>query len=216
MRAGKKDKSLISPVNKTSPDVTKSNTNLDLTKSMLLKVTKSKPKSKEYKKINVADALKLRIVNHLSYQEIADKYGVTKQAVFDALTRFQRFIDNPETIKAYREHKTDLLDVVEMTMLEDMLDQEKRKKATLGNTAYALTQVFNANRLEKGQSTSNIAYQDISAKLQELEAEEEKLMKEIAALEMQTNVSNDSNLSNKINIVSPDLVSADNESSHES
>ena len=52
---------------------------------------------------------------------------------------------------------------------------DKLEKASLNNTAYALSQVHGALRLEQGQSTSNISYADALASLREAKTELKKL-----------------------------------------
>jgi predicted DNA-binding protein YlxM (UPF0122 family) len=104
-------------------------------------------------KVDIAQALKLRFKNRLTFQEIANHFGVTRQAVNYALRKYVNVLNRD--IGAYKDIKADLLSAVEMEMLQNMLDSDKIKGASLNNIAYAFQQVFNANRLESGQSLSN-------------------------------------------------------------
>lgn len=108
------------------------------------------------RKVDVLQALRLRVQNHLSYQEIADRLGCTKGAVWQTLSAFKNLVENPEAVGGYVDARAKLLTAVEFELLKDVLDAEKRQKASLNNTAYAFSQVFNARRLTEGQSTENV------------------------------------------------------------
>lgn len=105
--------------------------------------------------LDVGKALKLRLVNHLSYQAIGDKFNVSRQAVHDALKPFCKLLEDPETVAAYRNKKAELLESVELSLVADMLDEDKRAKASLNNTAYALNTLNGIIRAERGQTATN-------------------------------------------------------------
>jgi predicted DNA-binding protein YlxM (UPF0122 family) len=107
--------------------------------------------------VNVSEALKLRLKHNLSYEELGERYGVTKQAVHQALRKFSIIIDRPESIGDFNAVRSDVLTAVEFKLIESLLDQEKHKDASLNNVAYAYQTIFHANRLEKGESTNNIS-----------------------------------------------------------
>lgn len=111
----------------------------------------------KHNKIDVARALKLRLKNGLSFDEIALHFSCSRQAVHQALRRFLHVLDHPEAIKAFEDSKAALLTVVEMKLLESLVDKDKLSKASLNNVAYAYDQIHKANRLEQDLSTSNIA-----------------------------------------------------------
>ncbi|MBM4066855.1 MAG: helix-turn-helix domain-containing protein [Planctomycetes bacterium] len=130
-------------------------------------------------RINIAEALKLRLVKHLSYQEIADKYGVAKSAVYQALKRFLSILVEPDELEAYKNHKVDLLSSAEMKLLERLVNDEVIEKASLNNVAYAFQQIFNSGRLEQGKSTERIDVFAVTAKLEDLEKKREELLQKI-------------------------------------
>jgi len=105
-------------------------------------------------KIDIIKALKLRLKNKLTYQEIADQLGCSKQAVQQRLQKFISLTSDPQAIQAYEECKPELLSAVENELLSKLLDQDKLEKANLNNVAYAFTQIHTANRLERGKSTT--------------------------------------------------------------
>lgn len=113
------------------------------------------PKGKE--KVNVEDALKLRL-RGLTYEEIGNLLGVGKAAIFNRLKRFSALLDDPEAVTGYRANKAELFEAAELKLLATIMDEEKLKKCSLNNAAYTLTQVNMALRLERGQSTKNIDF----------------------------------------------------------
>lgn len=110
------------------------------------------------KRIDVAEALKMKLKGY-DDPTIAMKFGISKQAVNQALSRFSKIIKHPDAVQGYKNNKAELLTAAELILLEDILDPEKRKKATQGNAAYAFDKVATHNRLEQGLSTENIAVQ---------------------------------------------------------
>ncbi len=114
-------------------------------------------------KINLEKALKLRLVHGLTYAEIGEYFGVGKSAVKQRLNRFTAFIEAPDTIAGYRNHKADLLESVELRLAASLLDPAKLEKASINNIAYGFRQVSDMLRLEKGQSTSNMSLMTLIA-----------------------------------------------------
>ncbi|WP_347275417.1 hypothetical protein [Candidatus Kuenenia sp.] len=132
-----------------------------------------------FRKIDLAEALKLRLVNKLTYGEIAKRFGCHKSAVHGALSRFTKILKEPGEIEAYSKYKADLLNSAELTMLEKVMDTETIEKASLNNAAYAFAQLHNAGRLERGKSTSNVDMRQLTMSLQELQEEQRRLEKEL-------------------------------------
>lgn len=108
------------------------------------------------KKVDALRVLKLRLYSHLSYDQIAKQMGCCKATVGNILSRFKDIVENPETVDAYEKTRGKILSAVEWEFIGDLMDKEKRQKASLNNVAYAFQQIFNARRLTEGQSTENI------------------------------------------------------------
>lgn len=150
------------------------------------KTTHGRPRKGE-SKIDVLQALKLRLHNRLSYDEIAKRFGVTKTAVYHVLSEFAKITENPEIVEGYASIRGKLLTAGEFELLKEIFDPEKLKKASLNNVAYAFSQVFNANRLERGESTSNVKFQALQMKLEEIRKEKALLIKEFEGMEIEAN-----------------------------
>lgn len=91
-----------------------------------------------------------------SFAQIARDQGVTRQSVRDRLQPLIEMIKDPQQVQAYRENEADLLDGVTMKLARNIAVKADDPKASVNNLAYAYTQLNNAKRLLRGQSTSNI------------------------------------------------------------
>lgn len=116
-------------------------------------------------KINLSEAIQLRYKHLLSFSDIAKQFKCSPQAVQQALEPYEEMFSNPEAVKAYTDNRVPFLDAAERLLLVDVMSPSKRQKASLNNAAYAFSAIFNARRLESGQSTENIA---IDAALQSI------------------------------------------------
>ena len=129
--------------------------------------------------IDIRKALRLRLKNHLSYREIAQQLGCSKDVVHTGLKPFMNVLNDTLAIEAFEESEAKLLSGAKMQMFTYMTDNEVLKKASLNNLAYAYKEVDQVKRLEENRSTANINVQGvlskIDSKLQDLEAERERL-----------------------------------------
>jgi predicted DNA-binding protein YlxM (UPF0122 family) len=106
------------------------------------------------RKIDLAEAFKLRFKNNLSFQAIADHFGCKAQSVYDALAPFSNLIKNSMDTSIYEANKAGILTAVQFELVKQMTDKGKLKAASLNNIAYSLSQLDNMIRLEKGQPTA--------------------------------------------------------------
>jgi hypothetical protein len=83
--------------------------------------------------------------------------GKSASGVHKAISGLIGLIEDAELIKGFEDIKTSVLSATEALLLANMVDSTKLEKANLNNVAYAFTQVHQANRLERGQSTQNLA-----------------------------------------------------------
>lgn len=104
------------------------------------------------KKVDVASALSLRVDNQLSYGKIAAIQGVSKQAIHQAL---QDLLPTEET-KIYRANRADIISNLQAKIIKS-IDDEDIKKAPFGSRILAYAQLYDKERLERGQSTTNIS-----------------------------------------------------------
>ena len=107
-----------------------------------------------YKKIDIAEAFKLRFKNNLSFRAIAEVFNCDPSAVYKALEPFTKLIKNSQDTSIYETNKAGILNSVQFEIVKQMVNKDKLKSASLNNLAYAASQVDNMIRLEKGQPTS--------------------------------------------------------------
>lgn len=95
---------------------------------------------------DVLKAYRLRVLNHLSYQEIADQLGEPKSSVYKALGQLVSLTHDHEGMEQYEEIRPALLSAAEERLLASLVDEETIEKASLNNRAYAFQQLHNARR----------------------------------------------------------------------
>ena len=97
-------------------------------------------------------ALVMRRKQHMSYQAIDDKFGVTKQAVFHALNKIEELLPY-EYSKIPDDVVTELKKSLNIMLLLDQADPVKRAEASLNNSYFTQNNIDKQIKLEKGQST---------------------------------------------------------------
>jgi predicted DNA-binding protein YlxM (UPF0122 family) len=102
--------------------------------------------------VDTSKALSLRLENNLSYQQIADIQGVSKQAIHAAL---KELLPTEET-NVYKNQRADILANLQTKIIKS-IDDADIKKAPFGSRILAMAQLIDKERLERGQSTENIA-----------------------------------------------------------
>lgn len=130
-------------------------------------------------KINIAEALKMRIVNKMSFQQIANHFNVSKTAVFQSLKRFTDILVEPQELENYQHYKSALLSSAELRLLQRLVTDDVVEKASLNNVAYAFRQIFDSNRLEQNKSTCNISSNEIDRELAEIRKRRTDLQKQM-------------------------------------
>jgi len=110
-----------------------------------------------------------------SYRKIADYYGKDVSTIHSKLKRYRRLIDG-ESIEAFQKHRVKILTAAQQELVLAALDDEKIKKANLGNFFYGFEKLDHAIRLETNQSTANISLHRI---IEEIEREEKSKRKQL-------------------------------------
>src|SRR5688572_2472206 len=73
-------------------------------------------------KVDLSEALKLRLRKHWTYEEIADKFGCSKQYIHRVLSEFETLIPSPEVRSAFSEAKAEVLEGVQFKMISSLVD----------------------------------------------------------------------------------------------
>lgn len=112
------------------------------------------------RKIDPIKALDLRMKG-LTYAQIGavlcPEQPFCKQAIDQALSKFDKFIQDAEHLPAFQQNRLSLLDAVEHRLMDSLLDDDVLAKANLRDRAVSYGIIVDKRRLESGQSTSNIA-----------------------------------------------------------
>jgi len=106
-------------------------------------------------------------------KQIADHYGVTPRAVSDMCNRHGFKLRD---LQAYKEHKADLL-AFKQSQILDAMGKDKIKEASLRDQATTFNILNNAEKLERGQATSNVNINALTADISAVDAEIDKLTK---------------------------------------
>ena len=115
-------------------------------------------------KIDVAKALELRLKG-LSYIDIAKHFNCTKQAVNDRLARFVNLLDDPESIKVFKDNQDTLLTAAQSKFLSRALDPDALKKSSTLQLITSYGVLFDKQRIINNLSTQNVSIRDISTHL---------------------------------------------------
>ena len=88
---------------------------------------------------------------------VSKAVGIPKRTVCRHLKKFRKQFKELGNIEAYEATKQQLLSATELRLLKSLNDEAKHKKASLSSVAFAMEKVHQAGRLEKNQSTKNLA-----------------------------------------------------------
>ncbi len=143
---------------------------------VLLKVTrkgKTRPKGIDH---NLT--VKMR-KSGMSYTDIAKAQGCSRANIIQVLARYAISQEHTEDFKA---HRADILAGLQGKLIQSITPDDI-KKAPLGSKVLAVAQLYDKERLERGQSTANIDFHANTNKINEIDAEIarlEKLLEKVA------------------------------------
>lgn len=140
----------------------------------LIKRKANKPASR----VDLAQALKLRFTNKLSYREIGRYLGVSGQAVEQSLNNFLAELPTGNELEAFKDNRLDLLNSLQLKAYKQLMKGNKLSDAKALDLAKILGISYDKTRLEEGKSTQNIAYKDITAEMEQIERQILELKKE--------------------------------------
>ena len=121
--------------------------------------TKRRRKDKKLTNDEIKTVLNYAI-RGLEPYEIAKATGLTSIVCKDVIDRHKCFFEEVkelQNVEAYKNLRNDLFNVAEIKTLRSLTNEEKHKKASLGQVATAFKTIHTARRLEEDLSTENIA-----------------------------------------------------------
>ena len=107
----------------------------------------------------------------LSHNEISKIIGCSKANVTE---RLQPYVNDIDNLKSFKENKADILAIQQSRLLNN-LSMEDIKKSSGYQKVGMFSVLHNQERLERGESTSNIAYADLTKNMTELQAKRKAL-----------------------------------------
>jgi hypothetical protein len=109
-------------------------------------------------KWSTEEALRLRLQNRFTLQQIADHFGLRdRRVVHKRLRRFLRMLGEQGQVEAFREQEAGILDSARLRVMVELLDEGRLKKATPQQLTIAYGILFDKMRLLRGLSTSNMS-----------------------------------------------------------
>lgn len=98
-------------------------------------------------------------------REIARAIDCPDSTTRRLLERYGSWLQELENVQEYTDTRHQLLSAGELKLFKSMMEQEKLDKASVNNLAYAMRQLYDMGRLEKGLSTANVATQTVTVSL---------------------------------------------------
>ena len=111
----------------------------------------------------------------LSHSEIGKIVGCSKQNISERLQPCIKDIDN---LKSFKENKADILAIHQSRLLNNLTTEDIKKSSGYQKVGM-FSVLHNQERLERGESTSNIAYADMTKNMAELQAKRKALEAEL-------------------------------------
>ena len=115
-----------------------------------------KLQKKQYRKVDKSKALKMRLENGNTYQEIADCMGTSKQAIQSAI---HKLMPVKQEVETFKNHRADILANVQLKMLEsyNALSDSDKSEMVRKRGLVDMGIAFDKERLTRGLSSDNIA-----------------------------------------------------------
>ena len=126
---------------------------------------------------DVGKALQLRM-RGMSYEDIGKIVGRTKQAVHH---RLQPFISDLPALQAYKDYRADLFAAKQAELLLN-LTKAKQKDMSGLQMVTALGILYDKERLERGQATEIVEYNEFEEQTQDLASKKRAIEERLAAM----------------------------------
>lgn len=134
-------------------------------------------------RVDIGIAFKMRFMNGMDFQTIGNHFGVSPQAVEQALRPFKSEISDQATLSAFNHNHNHILQALDLKHTMALFDEDAIAKASLNNRAYAWTQIRNQRLLAEGKATANIAYKSVDKEVNRLNEQLMSLIKDNKELE---------------------------------
>jgi len=132
-------------------------------------------------KLDINQAVKMRYINGNTYREIGERFGVSHQAVEQALSKFKHLFAQTQTSKYIADNLQGVLSHINSKMLLEMIEpvRLKDKRLTLNQLAFAQSSIDRQLRLEQGKPDSITASVVAIKEIEALRGEANQLTKQL-------------------------------------
>lgn len=128
-------------------------------------------------KVDLPRAVKL-LAGGASYSEVGKIFGVGKQAVMHLVNKY---VSDGIDLQIYKTHRADILASKQLQILKSITDDDIQKASAYQRVGM-FGILYDKERLERGQSTQNLAFKDMSRDLSEMDKEIKVLEAELGEL----------------------------------
>ena len=132
-------------------------------------------------KLDINQAVKMRYINGNTYREIGERFGVSHQAVEQALAKFKNLFNITQTSQYIADNLQGVLANINSKMLLEMVEpvRLKDKRLTLNQLAFAQSSIDRQLRLEQGKPDSITASVVAIKEIEALRNEANQLTKQL-------------------------------------
>lgn len=109
---------------------------------------------KPVNRLDLSACLKDRYHHRMTFQQIADKYGVSAPAVYQRLQAFTEQLGDPDELRSFQDVEADVQAAIKRRISSQLLNVDL-SKASARDLAVTYGVIYDKNRLQTGQSTSN-------------------------------------------------------------
>ena len=113
-------------------------------------------RTKNGKKLDIAQVIQLKDTNGLSFSKIGKMLDYSPGYIHKAYNEFKNILPSPEILDTYVQNKDRVFQGVEQKIVANIADEERLSKANVQQLGNVLKNVSNLRRLEAGQTTQNI------------------------------------------------------------
>lgn len=106
------------------------------------------------KRVDLSAVLKDRYHHRMTYQQIAEKHGVSKQCIHAKLQNFEEKLGDPEELRGFQDIEADIQAAIKRKYSSHLLTVDPAKMSAK-DAAMVYGIIYDKNRLQTGQSTSN-------------------------------------------------------------
>ena len=123
--------------------------------------------SKTLKKIDVSQALKLRI-RGWTLQEIGDRFDCSKQAVQVALKPFGNLIPHEKIREGFRDNEGAILTGAKLKLLKRITDDKNLEKTSVKDASLSYEKLDKSLNLKEGKATANVQHLTLTPELEKI------------------------------------------------